>query len=498
METVSKVRRWVKADGMSIREVCRRTVLSRNTVRKYLRDENAEPQYRMTKPRSSRRLLDHEVHLRAMYEGDLAKPSRERRSMQGLFEALVCEGYTGSYDTVRRYIVRLKGSCASIGQGYIPLEFNAGDALQFDWSHEVVVLGGVEQKIRVAHFRLCHSRKPFIVAYLREAQEMVLDAFNRALAFYGGVPRRVIIDNPKTMVVFIGKGKERVFHPRFMACMSHYAIEPVACTPAAGWGASNGTPTVRETLARGQVENQVKTLRGQVFAPKLYFDTLEDLNVHLQARCEALASKPHPEAKTRSIDDVFADEREQLRPLGRAFDGYTERQARVSGYCLVRFDTNSYSVPSRYAHQRVSLRAYADRVVISDGREVIAEHARCFDKHQRRFCLWHYLPFGVALEPVAVSRLTPAEAGCITRWGALQTLGHAQTTGHDLGALPQAAWRRPRLHRTAHAVSAARAGCSRPSRRLPCNRLTGKGWPVNWPWNMEPCNSQPSSRSCTT
>ena len=222
METVSKVRRWVKADGMSIREVCRKTGLSRNTVRKYLRDENAEPQYRLTKPRSSRRLLDHEVHLRAMYgepwaatgssamANDLAKPSRERRSMQGLFEALVCEGYTGSYDTVRRYIVRLKGSCASIGQGYIPLEFDAGDALQFDWSHEVVVLGGIEQKIRVAHFRLCHSRKPFIVAYLREAQEMVLDAFNRALVFYGGVPRRVIIDNPKTMVVFIGKGKERV------------------------------------------------------------------------------------------------------------------------------------------------------------------------------------------------------------------------------------------------------------------------------------------------
>ena len=158
-------------------------------------------------------------------------------------------------------------------------------------------------------------------------------------------------------------------------------------------------------MAQGQVENQVKVshglppsvrgpwrTRGQIFAPKLYFDTLEDLNVHLQARCEALASKLHPEAKTRSVDDVFADERGELRPLGRAFDGYTERQARVSGYCLVRFDTNSYSVPSRYAHQRVSLRAYADRVVISDGREVIAEHARCFDKHQRRFCLWHYLP----------------------------------------------------------------------------------------------------------
>ena len=180
METVSKVRRWVKADGMSIKEVCRRTGLSRNTVRKYLRDENAVPEYRMTKERGSRRLLEHEVHLKGMYEADLLRSVRERRSMQGLYEALVVDGYTGSYDTVRRYIVRLKGSSTSVGQGYIPLEFDAGDALQFDWSHEVVVLGGIEQKIRVAHVRLCHSRKPFFVAYLRESQEMVLDAFNRA------------------------------------------------------------------------------------------------------------------------------------------------------------------------------------------------------------------------------------------------------------------------------------------------------------------------------
>ena len=107
METVSKVRRWVKADGLSIREVCRRTGLSRNTVRKYLRDENADPQYRQSVPRRSRRLLEHEVQLQSMYETDLSRPVRERRSMQGLYDALVCSGYAGSYDTVRRYITRL-------------------------------------------------------------------------------------------------------------------------------------------------------------------------------------------------------------------------------------------------------------------------------------------------------------------------------------------------------------------------------------------------------
>ncbi len=280
MESVAKIRRWVLADGVSIREVSRRTGFSRNTVRKYLRDENVEPRYRLSSPRKGRRLLEYEVMLKEMVELDLRRPVRERRSMRGLFEALVIQGFEGSYDTVRRYIVRLKSKGGPL-KGYVPLEFDAGEAVQFDWSHEIVRLGGVDQKIYVAHFRLCHSRKPFLVAYPRETCEMILDAFNLAFAFYGGVPRRVIIDNPKTMVTFIGKGKERIFHPRFQALMSYYATEPVACNPASGW-------------EKGQVENQVKTMRGQIFSPKLSFASLQDLNVHLALRCQELAHRPHP------------------------------------------------------------------------------------------------------------------------------------------------------------------------------------------------------------
>ncbi len=97
---------------------------------------------------------------------------------------------------------------------------------------------------------------------------MVLDAFVRALTFYGGVPRRVIIDNPKTMVTYVSRSKDRIFHPRFLALMNHYVMEPVACTPASGW-------------EKGQVENQVQFLRSRLFTPKLAFDDLEGLNAWL-------------------------------------------------------------------------------------------------------------------------------------------------------------------------------------------------------------------------
>ncbi|WP_310619323.1 IS21 family transposase [Flexibacterium corallicola] len=338
METVAKIRRWVLVDGVSIREVSRRTGISRNTIRKYLRNDIVEPKYNLSSARPLRSLLDYEVYLKSLFEADLLRPSRERRSMRGLYEALVLQGFEGSYDTVRRYILRLKTKGGPL-KGYVPLEFDAGDAVQFDWSHEVVCLGGVDQRIYVAHFRLCHSRKPFLIAYFRESQEMVLDAFNEAFAFYDGIPERVIIDNPKTMVLEIGKGKERVFHPRFQALMSHYATEPVACSPASGW-------------EKGQVENQVKVVRGQVFCPKLSFATLEDLNAHLQLRCEALAQKDHPEDKSQTIAEVFQREHACLRSKGRAFDGYRERTARVSGTCLVQYDTTAIPFLARTALKR--------------------------------------------------------------------------------------------------------------------------------------------------
>ncbi|RFP86220.1 hypothetical protein DZK27_14860 [Rhodobacteraceae bacterium 63075] len=87
------------------------------------------------------------------------------------------ECFTGSYSPVQRFAHDLKRVGAGSGEAFVPLHFAAGDALQFDWSEERVILSGIEQKVKVAHFRLCHSRKPFVVAYPMEAQEMVLDAF---------------------------------------------------------------------------------------------------------------------------------------------------------------------------------------------------------------------------------------------------------------------------------------------------------------------------------
>ena len=98
--------------------------------------------------------------------------------------------------------------------------------------HLPVAIGNL---IKVAHIRLCHSRMLFVRAYPRETQEMVFDAHDRAFALFKGTCGRGIYDNMKTAVETVFVGKDRRYNRRFLQMCSHYLIDPVACTPAAGW-----------------------------------------------------------------------------------------------------------------------------------------------------------------------------------------------------------------------------------------------------------------------
>ena len=292
-------------------------------------------------------------------------PKAQRRTARRLFEGLQAEGYRGAYDSVQRFVRRWKADTpgSALTHAFIPLAFAPGEVCQFDWSHEHVELGGVMQTIKVAHFRLTFSRQMFVVAYPRETQEMVFDAHNRAFAFFGGVPQRMVYDNLKAVVETIFTGKERQFNRRFMVLANHYLFEPVACTPASGW-------------EKGQVENQVGNIREWLFTPLARFASFDALNEWLATRCRELAQRKHPVMPERSIAACFAEEKPSLRQITATFDGYVEHMLRVSSTCLVAVDRNRYSVPAAFAGRAVSVRTTAAGVrIVADG-AIVAEHAR--------------------------------------------------------------------------------------------------------------------------
>jgi len=235
---------------------------------------------------------------------------------------------------------------------------------------------------------------PFVRAYPRESQEMVFDAHDRAFAFYKGACTRGIYDNMKTAVDAIFLGKERAYNRRFQQMCSHYLVDPVACTPASGW-------------EKGQVENQVGTIRERLFAPRLRAKSLEELNDWLTDQCVARARiQRHPELSDKTVWEVFEDERASLVPYRGPFDGFHAVQASVSKTCLVRFDNNKYSVQASAVGRPVELRAYADRIEVRQDGRIVGDHARAFGRGKTIYNPWHYVPV-LARKPGALRNGAP-------------------------------------------------------------------------------------------
>jgi transposase len=380
VETIGRIRREHRVKGKSIKEIARDLKVSRNTVRKVLRSGATFFEYmRVVQPRP--KLGAWHGDLDRMLSDNEAGPARERLTLIRIFEELRGLGYQGSYDAVRRYAKKWRVERgAATAEAYVPLSFAPGEAYQFDWSHEVVLINGTTVTVKVAHVRLCHSRMLFVRAYPRETQEMVFDAHIRAFAFFKGSCTRGIYDNMKTAVDSVFVGKDRQYNRRFLRMCSHYLVDPVACTPASGW-------------EKGQVENQVGVVRERFFTPRLRVASYQELNAWLFDRCVAYAkAHKHPELTDRTIWQAFEAERPQLVPICGPFDGFHAVQASVSKTCLVRFDNNRYSVASRAVGRPVEIQAYADRVVIRQDGAVIGEHSRRFGRGETIYDPWHYVP----------------------------------------------------------------------------------------------------------
>ena len=394
VETIGRVRREHFLKGKAIKEIARNLKVSRNTVRKILRSgETAFTYGRKVQPRP--KLGPWISVLDELLASNAAKPTREQLTLIRLFEELQARGFDGGYDAVRRYARRWgKIHGAAAATAYVPLSFAPGEAYQFDWSHEIVVLGGVTTTVKVAHVRLCYSRMPFVRAYPRETQEMVFDAHDRAFAFFKGACRRGIYDNMKTAVEAIFVGKDRLYNRRFLQLCSHFLVEPVACTPAAGW-------------EKGQVENQVGLIRERFFTPRLRFKTYDELNAWLLDQCVAYAkAHRHPELSAQTIWEVYEVERPQLVPYAGRFDGFHAVPASVSKTCLVRFDNNKYSVSASAVGRPVDVHAYADRIVIRQDGQIVGEHPRSFGRGETIYDPWHYVPV-LARKPGALRNGAP-------------------------------------------------------------------------------------------
>ena len=429
MAMIGKVLRMHRRDKKSVREIVRATSLSRNTVRKYLRTDKVEEPRRSLREEAPIKLAPFVESIKQALLVDARRPKKERRTAKALLKQISEAGYGGGYSRLTDFIRdwRAQQGGVAMGKAFVPLAFELGEAFQFDWSEEGLVIGGIYRRLQVAHMKLCASRAFWLVAYPSQGHEMLFDAHTRSFAALGGVARRGIYDNMRTAVDKVLKGKGRVVNARFAVMCAHYLYDPDFCNVASGW-------------EKGVVEKNVQDSRRRVWidARQMRFGSIDELNAWVGERCRQLWTEvKHPEHKQFSVAEMLEHERLEMMPMPAAFDGYVEEVARVSSTCLATVARNRYSVPCELAGQMLSTRLYPTRVMVVADEMIVADHQRLMDKGKIRYDWRHYIPllertfgalrkgapFADLLEPLQqLRRPLPRETGServmakISRW----------------------------------------------------------------------------------
>ena len=370
MALLSIIRRWHFRDEKPIREISRRTGLSRNTVRKYLRGGEVEPKFKVRNRPS--KLAPHADQLVIWLQENVSKSRKYKRTAKQMHVELVKAGYDGAYGRVASFVREWKADrqreLGTSGRGvYVPLVFQPGEAFQFDWSEDWAVIGGERVKLQVAHTKLSHSKAFTVRGYPLQTHEMLFDAMGHAFRVLGGVPGRGIFDNMKTAIDQIGTGKARQVNKRFAAMASHYLFDTDFCNPASGW-------------EKGQIEKNVQDSRRRFWQSMPAFPNIDAMNAWLEEQCITAWQTILHGTLPGTIAEVWTAEKESLMPLGRLFDGFVEHTKRVSPTCLVCLERNRYSVPASFANRPVSVRVYPYKIVIAAEGRILCEHVRRIDR----------------------------------------------------------------------------------------------------------------------
>jgi len=376
--------------GRSIREIARAMGHSRRTVRKALADPSP-PVYRRAKPPAEPVIGPVKEIIRQWLAGDVDRPRKQRHTAHRVYERLREEhGFAGGESTVRRCVRKLRAKKA---ESFIPLCFDPGEDAQADFGAAKVMMDGRELEVSLFIIKLCHSHRPFVVGLPFEKQEAFLSAHVRAFDFFGGVPRRISYDNLTVATARAIRGDKRREIETFVGFRSHYLFESHFCNPG-------------EPHEKGQVESQVGYVRRNWFVPVPRVKDFAELNAYLYRKCLEEDRRVIGGMKA-SIGEMFAEEKTNLLALPkRHFECFRLHPVRSNKLSMVRFEGNSYSVPDAYSSRDLFLKAYVDRVEISDACRVAAVHERLLGKGEESLSVAHYLS-GLGRKPQAVEYARP-------------------------------------------------------------------------------------------
>lgn len=261
---------------------------------------------------------------------------------------------------------------------FVPLSHRPGHA-QVDFGETLGTIGGLECKIHFFVMSLPHSDAVFVKGYPAEMTEAFCDGHVSAFAFYGGIPQSIFYDNTKIAVARILEDRTRVRTQRFTELQLHYLFDDRFGRPARG-------------NDKGNVEGTVGYTRRNFMVPAPRYDSFDDLNAHLEAKCLARQDETL-RGHNQTIGARLMTDLDALMGLPVAeYEVCDHVSTRATSISMVRYRSNDYSVPVAYAHHDVHVRGFVHEVIIECGNEIIARHKRSYASADMIFDPLRFLP----------------------------------------------------------------------------------------------------------
>ena len=354
-ETFCKIRHYRDHAGLNKSQIANVLSLDLRTVEKWLE----EKQFHQRKSTSRSSKLDpFKPTIIQMLE-------THPYSAKQLFQKIQEEGFNGGYTIVKDYIckVRPKKSPA-----YLKLAFAPGECAQVDWgSFGSIATGDTKRRLSFFIMVMCYSRMMYLEFTVSQTMEHWLSCHQNALNFFGGVPRKIMVDNLKSAVIKRAVGQAPIFNQRYLDFADHYGFTIAPCGVAKG-------------NEKGRVESGVGYVKKN-FLAGLPMPTFEALQ---RAGREWLATianqRIHGETRKKP-QDLFKEERLNSLP-SQEYDCSTISQMRSSSQFRITLDSNRYSVPAEYANCKLAVKIFPDRLCMYDQDKLIARHQRSYDRHQ--------------------------------------------------------------------------------------------------------------------
>lgn len=344
----------LKKKGMSIRKIAKELGISRNTVRKILREEHRKPYKARV---YTTKIDEYKDKIKEWYLDPQYNFIGSR-----IYEELEKIGYQGSVGPIYRYLNQLKEEKQKIStKATTRVETEPGDQSQFDWSEYNIIINNKITKVYCFSLILSYSRYKAIAFSLSIDGQAIYEAIENLFNNLEGTTVELLIDNPKALVDKHEKEKEPQYNRNALLLAAHLGTELNACMPY-------------RARTKGKVERPFNYIEEH-FIKGNSFENMNHLNQSAKAFIDKWNNKIHTTTK-RIPSQMYLEEKQSLLPLPKNLYSFKYNEPRkVSLDCLISVKGKKYSVPAKYADKNVKFRiSYGYLLCVYYDGEIIATH----------------------------------------------------------------------------------------------------------------------------